>query len=62
MSTIYYWQKLAFSKRGKYNSLEKNLKKYTSFEEQKLQGIFGKLFGGFLSSAVFHLQNHVSKF
>ena len=47
MSTIYYWQKLAFLKHGKYNSLEKNLKKYTSFEEQKLQGILGNFFGEF---------------
>ena len=42
MSNIYYWKKLTFSKLvRKVNFLEKNLK-CTSFEEQIVQGIFGK--------------------
>ena len=36
MSSIYYWEKLTFSKLiGKVNLSTENLKKYTSFEEQK---------------------------
>ena len=36
MSNIYYWEKLAFSKFvGKEISQKENLKKCTSFEEQK---------------------------
>ena len=36
MPNIYYWEKLTFSKHvGKINFREENLKKCTSFEEQK---------------------------
>ena len=40
--------------------LKENLEKCTSFEEKKVQGIFGKTF--ILASAVFRLQNRVSDF
>ena len=66
MSNKYYWEKLMFSKLvGKENFLswKENLKKYTSFEEQKVQGIFGKTFIlALLSSAVFRLQSRVPNF
>ena len=64
MSNIYYWEKLTFSKLvGKVNFSKENLKKYTSFEEEKVQGIFGETFIlALLSSAVIRLQNHVSDF
>ena len=42
---------------------KENLKKGTSFEEKKVQGIFGETFILALSSsAVFCLENHVSCF
>ena len=45
------------------HSKKKNLKKYTSFEEQKVQGIFRETFSlALLSSAAFCLQNRVSDF
>ena len=64
MSNIYYWEKLTFSKLvGKVNFSKENLKKSTSFEEEKVQGIFGETFIlALLSSAVIRLQNHVSDF
>ena len=40
--------------------LKENLEKCTSFEEKKVQGIFGKTF--ILASAVFRLQNRVLDF
>ena len=43
MSNIYYWEKLTFSKLvGKVNLSTENLKKFTSFESKKVQGIYGK--------------------
>ena len=61
MSSIYYWEKLGFSKLQ--FSQKENLKKCTSFEEQKVQGIFGETFIlALLSSAVFRLQKCVSDF
>ena len=51
MSNIYYWEKLKFSKLQ--FSRKENLKKCTSFEEQK---------GTLSSSAIFRLQNRVSDF
>ena len=61
MSNIYYWEKLTFSKLR--FSWKENFKKCTSFEEQKVQGIFGEMFILALSaSAVLRLQNRVSDF
>ena len=62
---IYYGENLTFSKFvRKVNLLgKKNWKKCTSFEKQKIQGIFGEMFIlGLLCSAVFRLQNRVSDF
>ena len=46
MSNIYYWEKLAFSNLvGKKNCQRVNLKKCTSFEEQKVtRFIWGKVY------------------
>ena len=63
MSTIYYWENLTFSKlrflEGKFEE-QKGLR---SFEEQKVQGIFGETFISALSSsAAFPLQIYFSDF
>ena len=58
---LYYYEKLAFSKL-QFNR-EESFKKYSTFEEQKVQGIFVETFILALSSsAVFRLQNCVSDF
>ena len=61
ISNIYYWENLTFSKLR--FSLKENLKKCTSFEEQKSTSyIWGNVILALLSSAVLHLQNNVSDF
>ena len=61
MPNIYYWEKLTFSKlRFPY---KENLKKYTSFDEQKSKMyICVNFILALLLSAVFCLQKQVSDF
>ena len=59
MSNTYYWEKLTFSKLQ--FSWKENLKKCTSFEEQKdTRYVRGNVFLALSSSAIFPLQNRVS--
>ena len=64
MSNTHYWEKLTFSKLvGKEISRKENLKNIISFEDKKVQVIFGETFIlALLSSAIFLLQNRVSYF
>ena len=61
MSNIYYWEKLTFSKLR--FSRKEDLKKCTSFEEQKdTRYIRGNVYFGITILAVFRLQNRGSDF
>ena len=63
MWSIYYWEKLTFSKHVRKVNFPERKFEDSSFEEQKGTGIFGETFIlTLLSSAVLRLQNRVSGF
>ena len=65
MSSIYYWEKLAFSKLvGKVNFLQRKVEKNAlALKRKKVQGIFVEMvILALLPSTVFNLENCVSDF